>query len=154
MSLRLEMIEQEIEEEERLVEAVKETPEKIHKLAKKFARKYLPKLLVTTDPEYLKWAIENDYTVLKKLAEYKRKAERGELTTRQKGVYKLTKRVLKLLRKFSSFIKPFAEDFLTPEFITESIEETKPELAPILKTPEGRKWLESNIRDIRALLGW
>ena len=158
MSLRLELVEKEVEEEikevERAIKTVRDVSSLVDKIARKIVRKFLPRLFITTDLEYLQWAIENNFTFYDKLAQYKKWEQEGKLTGKKKKVWKTIKTMLRLFRKFKRVIEPFIADYLNTEFILESIKETRPDLAEVLETEKGKKWLEENIREMKELIGW
>jgi len=157
-SLRLLRLEKEVEEELKEIAKLKRTATEVaglaDRIAKRVAKKFLPKLLLTTTKEALIEAIENNVTVADKLYEYARLAKEKKLSRKQEKVWNTFKRIIKLLRKFSNYVKPFVNEYFTADFVIEAVRETRPELAEILETEKGKKWLEESIYELRDILGW
>ena len=147
------IVRKEIEKKEKAIKTVEDTANIAYDVARKVAKKFLPSLLVATDPNYLEKVIEENYTIADKIIEYHRKEAAKELTKKQLKAWKTFKTALSLFKKFSKLIRPFIDDFLTTKFIIEAIEDSRPDIAKLLKTEKGLKWLEKNIYELRNILG-
>ena len=155
--LRLEAIvsevEKELKESEKAIRTAKNISGLAYKVAKRTAKKFLPKMLITTDREYLEYCIETNYTLYDKIIEYHEKERKGELTKKQRVAWGTFKKAMSLFKRFSRVIQPFIDEFLTVDFILEAIQESKPELVEVLRTEKGLKWLKTNIEELRSILG-
>ncbi|RLI78618.1 hypothetical protein DRP04_09930 [Archaeoglobales archaeon] len=127
--------------------------EDAYKLARSLARRYLPQLLVFTTPESLVSAIKNNITLLDKIYEWARRAQRGQLDKERQKILYFTLQAISAVRTIAQANPLLICEFLRPSFVISSLSDTKPLLARILNTKRGRQWLNRSLLQLQQLLG-